>query len=179
MAGGIGGGGAGGGLGGFGGGGEPEPKDNDPVALKQNAVNEELVWRARAVRAETQLSELEERLSELEAELEKSRTESSRVDRRRTLELELAMADAQDVETAAIVAERMLADMPEPDIKAVVADLRATRPFLFRTRPAASAMSGRVVGAGIGTQLDELADEARETGDRGALLRYLRARRSN
>lgn len=171
MAGGIGGGGIGGGA------VELDPKDSE-APVKQ-IVTEEVIWRARAVRAESQIEELEERLNELEAELEKSRTESGRVDQRRSLELELAMAEAQDIETAAIVAESVLARMDKPDIRTAVAELRATKPFLFRTRPAAGAMSARVHAPTLGNQLDELADEARDSGDRGALLRYLRARRTN
>jgi hypothetical protein len=68
--------------------------------------------------------------------------------------------------------------MDEPDVKAAVAELRRTKPFLFRSTTKASAMSGRVQTKTNTSDIDELAEEARDSGDRGALLRYLRARRA-
>lgn len=151
------------------------PKQDSGVKA---AVSEELVWRARAARAEAQVEELNARLGEIEQELESARTEAGRADQRRALELELALADAVDVDTAAMVAESILAHMDEPDVTSAVAILRRTKPFLFRATSKTSAMSGRVQAGTNGSDLGELADEARDSGDRGALLRYLRARRA-
>ncbi len=143
------------------------------------SVNEDLIWRARAARAEAQVEELTARVQEIEGELEMTRREAGRTDQRRTLELELALAEAVDIETAALVGESVLGQMEEPDVHAAVAQMRRTKPFLFRAKKAPSALSARVSTVGASTILDELADEARDSGDRGALLKYLRARRSN
>jgi hypothetical protein len=169
-----------GGGGGFGGGGGgPKGNDSDGDSGKGNALNEEVIWRARAVRAETQIEELQAKVDQISSELEQTRSAANQSDQKRALELELALADAQDIDTAVLVAQSVLAQMEEPDIKAAVAELRTSKPFLFRTSPAVSAMSGRVPSAGPGAVLGDLADEARESGDRALLLQYLRARRGN
>jgi hypothetical protein len=167
------------GGGGFGGGGGPKGNDSDTDTGKGNAINEEVIWRARAVRAETQIEELQAKFDEVQAELERTRSAASESDQKRALELELALAEAQDIDTAALVAQSVLAQMDEPDIKAAVAELRQAKPFLFRASPSGSAMSSRVPAAAPGAVIGDLADEARETGDRALLLQYLRARRGN
>ncbi len=71
--------------------------------------------------------------------------------------------------------EASLAQSTTPDIPKAIADLKKNKPFLFRpARPQASAMSA----AGKPAPQDELtqiADHARATGDKRALLQYLRA----
>lgn len=166
------------GGGGIGGGGGPKGKDSDGDG-QGAAINEEVIWRARAVRAEGQIEELQAKFDEVQAELEQTRSAASASDQKRALELELALAEAQDIDTAVLVAQSVLAQMDEPDIKAAVAEMRKAKPFLFRASPSASAMSSRVPAASPGAVLGDLADEARESGDRSLLLQYLRARRGN
>ncbi len=170
----------GGGGGGFGGGGgDPKGNDSDGDAGNGKAINEEVIWRARAIRAEAQIEELQAKLDEVQSELERTRSAASESDQRRALELELALAEAQDIDTAVLVAQSVLAQMDDPDVKAAVAELRQAKPFLFRASPTGSAMSSRVPAAAPGAVLGDLADEARETGDRALLLQYLRARRGS
>ncbi|GAB4384306.1 MAG: hypothetical protein Kow0022_06460 [Phycisphaerales bacterium] len=178
--GGLGGSGAAGGVGdiasGAGGAGDAQGKD-DPVASPAGAsVSEELVWKARAIRAETRVSELEQRIAEIESQLEQLRAANARAERERELEVELGMAEAIDIETARLLAEHLMAADESMSIADAVAHLRQTKPFLFRTSPRRTVMSGQVTPSGRDV-LEDLADEARSSGDRTALLRYLRARR--
>ncbi len=126
----------------------------------------------------------EELLSSLEEELELAQERIADLERRlageamRTeLEKQLVDAGAVDLETAILLAERKLAEGGLTVGEAVGA-LAQSKGFLFRApvRPTgASALSGAPVKAR--DSLEELALEARETGDRRAVLRYLRRRR--
>jgi hypothetical protein len=170
MAGGIGGG------GGIGGpiGTEPDPKPPVEPTIAR-AVNEELVWKARAVRAETRVGELESRVAEIEQQLQAAQTQATAADQRRELELELTVAGAIDLETVTMLADHALAQPEAPDVRTVVAELKRKKPFLFRAQVPVSAMSSHIAPAG--DLLDELAEEARQSGNRAAVLKYLRARR--
>lgn len=176
----IGGGGAIGGGGGIGGGGdaggEQQGKEDASVAVARQAVSEDLVWKARAVRAETRVGELEQRLSDIESELADLRSHAADAERRRELETELVLAEAVDVETAGVLVERMMSSDESIGVSDAVAQLKKTKPFLFRGPVRRSVMSGQVTSPARDV-LGDLADEARSTGDRSALLRYLRARR--
>lgn len=161
---------------GAGGAGDAQGKD-DPIAPPAGAaVSEELVWKARAIRAETRVSELEQRIAEIETQLEQLRAASAKAERERELEVELGMAEAIDIETARLLAEHLMASDGSMSIADAVAHLKQTKPFLFRTSPRRTVMSGQVASNGRDV-LEDLADEARSSGDRTALLRYLRARR--
>lgn len=165
------------------GGGTPIGKDPDPTpeappeTTPPRAVSEELVWRARAVRAEARATELEARISEIERELTSARTQAQQATRAKELELELALAGAVDLETTMLLAQHTLEQDDAADVSTVVADLKRRKPFLFRSAAVPSAMSQSV--APVGTMLDELAEEARQSGDRASVLKYLRARRTN
>ncbi|KAA0215522.1 MAG: hypothetical protein DYG94_07440 [Leptolyngbya sp. PLA3] len=172
-----GGGGAGGGgtIGGGSGSGEEQPRDESPVA-SHAALTEELVWKARAVRAESRVGELEARIAQIEQEMEELRTTSVQQQRNRDMALELALAEAIDAETASLLVERVMAGDESLDVAAAVAEVKRTKPFLFRGPARRSVMSGQPISEGRDV-LSGLADEAKASGDRAALLRYLRARR--
>ncbi len=153
------------------------PIGDEPITTEPGrpALNEAQRWQALLEEAESEIADLEARVAELEAALADARSSAGRAARERTLEQELARAGAIDTETAALLLAPAMADQPEADINALVRDLRERKPFLFaapRTQPGAS--MGPAVPA---DELGELASDARHTGDRAALLRYLRRRR--
>lgn len=117
-----------------------------------------------------ELAQANERIAALEAQL-------SDASQGHELERLLIEAGAIDLETAAVLAERRMAETGVTAEEAVRALVNA-KGYLFRSvsRPryasAVSGAPGRSAGA-----LEDLAIEARETGDRRAVLRYLRRRR--
>ncbi len=145
-------------------------------------VSAELLMQARAEEAESKCAEQEARISELEAKLVAAREATDASERRREIERALGESDTVDVETARLLTEAAVAQMDEPDVALAVDELRRRKPFLFHGEPAAAQMRGiamrpaqeMMIGDGA---LDGLADEARQTGDRRVLLRYLRQRR--
>lgn len=120
---------------------------------------------------------LEAELAELRGTVAQLRAALDGAERRRRIERELTDGRAVDLETATLLTEAALAGMPEPDVGAAVRDLRKRKPFLFQNGGAAraSAMSGSARGDDSG--LGRAAEEARASGDRAALLKYLRMRR--
>ncbi len=133
--------------------------------------------------SDERIEALEARVEELEGALAAARDALGASERRHEIERAAMEADALDAETVALLTEVAVSAMSEPDVRAAVEELRREKPFLFRggarrRGPGASAMSAAVErGAGLGAELGELADEARASGDRGALLAYLRQRR--
>lgn len=125
---------------------------------------------------DTRLADLERQLAERTAELAQAREALDAAERRRTIAEHLAQSDAIDLEAAALLTELAVASMPEPDVAAAVADLRRRKPFLFRTPARSTAMSPEP-RATAPDPLADAADAARTTGDRRALLDYLRLRR--
>ncbi len=124
------------------------------------------------------VAELEGKLREAEAALAQSREALDAAERRRGIEREVAREGAVDVETAALLTEAAVSGMAGKDVRAAVVELKRAKPFLFRAAPAAArsaAMAGEAA-EGPGT-IDEAAELARTSGDRGVLLRYLRMRR--
>lgn len=120
------------------------------------------------------LGELEGKLAAAEKSLSEAREALDASERKRQIERELVKQGAIDVETAALLTEAAVSGMDKPDARAAIAELKRGKPFLFRASPRASAMSGVVEEA---SSLDRAAGEARASGDRRALLRYLRMRR--
>ncbi|MBL0928434.1 MAG: hypothetical protein IBJ11_12415 [Phycisphaerales bacterium] len=129
-------------------------------------------------------AELEDKVRALEASLAQARAALDAAERRHRIDLELIEADASDLEAARLLTEAAVAAMPEADVKAAVADLRARRPYLFRPRAGGLWRANATRAAGppepaepAGHSPADLARAAALTGDRRALLRYLRARR--
>jgi hypothetical protein len=123
---------------------------------------------------------LEQRLASAERDLAQSREELTRVERRRRIERELAQSEAIDLETASILVEGALGQISEGgrdgDVRGAVAELKKRKPFLFRGVNRPTAMSGR--GSAV-NPLESSAAQARASGDRGALMQYLRAKRGS
>ena len=119
---------------------------------------------------EEQLDEAHERIATLERPLT---TES----RRHELEKMLADAGVIDIETALVLAERKL-ESEGVTVEQAVSSLMSSKGFLFR-RPERASGASALAGSPARSKdsLEDLAREASETGDRRAVLRYLRRRR--
>lgn len=125
---------------------------------------------------EAQLADLTTKLAESEQLLTQAREALDASERKRQIERELTAQGTLDLDTAALLTETAVAGMKQTDINAAVTDLKRRKPFLFRPPPtrAASAMSSHAEPA---EPLSSAAIEARDSGDRRALLSYLRLRR--
>lgn len=141
-------------------------------------VSEELEWKARALEAEHEVEELEKRVARLEAELAGEREAVDEAERQREIERQLREARAIDLETARLLTESAVAGMDEPDVARAVAELRKSKPYLFAPSVGAGTgvMAGHIAHGGR-NELACAAEEARSSGDRRALLRYLRLKR--
>ena len=145
-------------------------------------LSEELLERARADDAEARCLEHETRIAELEQELSATREALDASERRRQIERVLGESHTVDLETARLMTEATVAQMDEPDVVIAIEELRRRKPFLFQGDAASGAGRGIAMRpapeqAGSDAALDGLADEARRSGDRRALLQYLRQRR--
>lgn len=165
-------------------------------------ATEEQRWRKRALESEERVKELEEGLARAKADLDAAHETIDACERRREIDQALWEAGAADLETARLLTEIAVSRMETPDVRAAVAELAAGKPFLFRrARPgtglrgiagdalpgAAAPSGGSGGGSGVmsalpreepgALELAAIADEAAATGDRAALLRYLRLRR--
>lgn len=119
----------------------------------------------------------EDKVALLESQLATAREALDAAERRHAIDMALVDADAIDLESARLLTEMAVAQMDEKDVALAVSDLRRRKPFLFRER---SQMTlGAAMGAAVGpaSPADAARDEAK-SGDRRALLKYLRARRS-
>jgi hypothetical protein len=134
-------------------------------------------WEQRALAAEAASGQLESKLEEMATTLAQARDALDASERRRRIDLELVQSEAVDIETARLLTEAAVAQMKAPDVARAVADLRKRKPFLFRpARKQASAMNAAGRPAPV-DELSQIAEQARTTGDKRALLQYLRARR--
>lgn len=118
-------------------------------------------------------------LADARRELDSLRTALETAERRRQIERALAEADAIDLETAALLTEAAVSQMDEADINAAVGELKRRKPFLFARRtPRSTVMAPRAQHDARAEHLAGAREAAASTGDRAALLRYLRLRRS-
>ncbi|MEL7472770.1 MAG: hypothetical protein AAGK04_05570 [Planctomycetota bacterium] len=193
----------GGGSGGEGEGGEPPEIPGDPGGEPASPsgsddgprVAGDLEWRRRARDAEDRLTRLEEELREAKSSLEMAREELESSERRRSIDSALIEADVIDLETARLLVERAIdassmaggsnGEGAMADVPGTVRRVRHEKPFLFHGH--VGMRGGGLAGfggaaslepSGDGDGLMALATQARATGDRQLLLRYLRARRS-
>src|SRR5262245_30667560 len=133
-------------------------------------------WEQRAKAAEAGSAELQTKLEELTSTLAQTREALDASERRRAIDVELAQSEVIDIEAARLLTDAALAQMKEPDVTKAISDLKKRKPFLFRPpRKPASSMSA--AGKPARNELEEIAEQARQTGDKRALLQYLRARR--
>lgn len=164
------------------GGPEPIGGNPNPAPTSAPAISEELVWKARAEDAEERASQLEARVAELQAAIEQANAAAESAELRRQIERQLVESDALDLEACCMLTEVAIAQMAEPDVAQAVRDLRQRKPFLFQpgahnsTNAPTATMAPGYAGPAP-EQLGDMADRARTTGDRAALLRYLRQRR--
>ncbi len=144
-------------------------------------VSEDVIWKSRAMEAEEKLAECEARVIELESELASANESVVSVQRRGEIERELTAARTVDLETACLLTEAAVDEMDEPDVAVAVREIKARKPYLFSCanggefRGGGSSMSSYAVRENDG--LGMMASNARSSGDRNELLRYLRARR--
>ncbi len=145
----------------------------------QAAVNEEVIWKARAEEAEEQIETLRLEIAELESALTQARESLMHAERRGEIDRELTAAKAVDLETARLLTEAVVAEMDEPDVAAAVRELCERKPFLFgcSKRSAGGVSMSPAPQRSVPDSLGAMAHTARSTGDRAELLRYLRARR--
>ncbi|MCC6429151.1 MAG: hypothetical protein IT435_20310 [Phycisphaerales bacterium] len=165
---------------GSGGGGDPQNPENQnsppPPDIDLN-TSEEIDWRARALAAEEKVRQLEAQLADIKTTLADARQRLDDSERRAGIDRELTAAGVVDTEAATLLIERLLDEMDKPDVQAAVADLRQRKPFLFRPAAAGVRVSAMSGVAESGSTLDLLAAEARMSGDRKSLMKYLKARR--
>lgn len=169
----IGPGGGGSGGGGTGGSGSGGGDGSDPIVGEGGVpvVVEELELRERALAAERRAEELEERLAGALAELDAMRDAQARRDAALELDSLLSASGVLDLETARLLAERAMHESGITPAEAV-RELRRDKAFLFARVPTAS--MGARLGSGA---LDDLAEQARASGDRRDVLAYLRRKR--
>ncbi len=129
----------------------------------------------------------QERAAALEEQLTAARAELERERLTRQIEIELQRAGATETEaTAALLRERVREAAgagKQVDLRSLVAEMKKTKAALFGGAPRTSvAPPGGATGvprterAGV-QAAQQAAEEARASGDRRALLRYLKLRR--
>lgn len=132
--------------------------------------------------AQAEIAELKRTIASLRKELTAANEAVAAVERRSQIEHEVSRANAVDVETACLLTEVAIAGMDEPDVAIAVKELRSKKPFLFAGcgsgKKTAGSLMSAMVQRGRSEELDTMAGDARASGDRGALLRYLQARRA-
>lgn len=149
--------------------------DDAPGALSEPA--DEHGWEARAGAAEERAAAMADRLAAVESAADDLRRMVGESERARQVDRELLVAGVVDLDAARELVEERVAD--GATVVEAVSRVRERRPLLFASRGrggvrATSLPSGD--GAGGGSLVD-VAEAARETGDRRLLLRYLRMRR--
>jgi hypothetical protein len=146
---------------------------------KMVPVTEAIRYRRRAQQAEQRLDTLERELSDLRDRYDASQETITALERRERIDTLLTEADAVDLEAARLLTEVAVSAMDEPDVALAVADLRRHKPYLFDHGGVGlpSAMGPREPESSPDPAADA-ADQARTSGDRRDLLRYLRLRRN-
>jgi hypothetical protein len=145
-----------------------------PHESERVRVSQEELWRVKALAAEERLTSLDGKLAEANRLLEEARAALDSSEQRRAIERELAAQGAIDMELGSMLVESVLRSRPGMDVAGAVTEVRKRKPFLFRGR-ASGAMAASPPAGSAG--LDRAAMDARQSGDRGAVLRYLRLKR--
>ncbi|MBS0189003.1 MAG: hypothetical protein JSS51_13125 [Planctomycetes bacterium] len=158
----------------------PEDSGTPAAETTRPPTSEEIDWRARALAAESRLSQLESEATKLRDQLAAAGVAIQKEQQARAIDRALTDSGVIDAEVAALMLDAMLAASPEPpDIPNLVQSLRTQKPFLFQSalpRPLSPSAMSPAITTTPSEELDTLATQAR-TGDRRSLLAYLRARR--
>lgn len=154
---------------------EPGPADADTHA-EDTPASDELDWQERAESAEHRVAELGDRLGAVEAAAEDLRRIVGESERARRVDRELLIAGVIDLDGARALVEEQMAD--GATALEAVSRVKERRPLMFagRARGVRATVMPAPEGGGA-RPVEDLADAARETGDRRLLLRYLRMRR--
>ena len=161
---------------------EPRVAPSEPAdawALEQARL-ELASWRERAAKAEERANAEGAKVRELEAAVSRSRESLEAAERSRRIDQELFEEGAIDLETTRLLAEAAAAKADVLDVRLVVRDLRRRKPFLFRPvgiGGSIAAARGHAEAPHARDSMEDASDEARTSGDRMALLRYLRMKR--
>lgn len=172
-------------------------RPDDSSEPKLVPVGESIKYRRRAQQAEGRCQEVQQKLEEIEAQLNSSRDEiataeaqrdeaashATEVENRLSLERKLARAGAVDIETASLLLSRRL-DMSEPlddeQLNRQVEQLLLDKPFLVAANvgdlPGKTA-SPRPLEDASAADLADAARRALGSGDRRDIAEYLRLRR--
>lgn len=151
---------------------------SESVPEAKGRINEARRYRKRAQAAETLVEQLQQELETQAVVLSEQRALTAELQQRQAINDHLIESRAVDIETARLLVDLSLKDMPEPDVTRAVSDLRRRKPFLFAQHgPGHGAMSPKDAEHPHGTRLDQAAAEACATGRRQDLLHYLRLRR--
>jgi hypothetical protein len=129
----------------------------------------------------------EDRAAQLEQELAATRAELDQERLTRQIESELRRAGATEAEAAAALVRERVREArglgKDVDLRGVVAEIKKSKGVLFGagvkpSGPLTSGATGAARSARASVQAaTQAAEEARESGDRRALLRYLKLRR--
>ena len=143
-------------------------------------VSEAKKYRKRAQAAEKILEDLKTELVEKNRTLQEQRQRISDMQRQRHIDELLMESEAIDLETTRLLTELALSEMEEPDVEQAISQLCRRKPFLFRqTARGAAALSPKAENdqTSLTRSMERAAAEAHSSGNRMALLRYLRLRR--
>ena len=136
-------------------------------------------YRKRAQAAEKILEDFKVELAEKDEALHKQQQTIADLQRQRSIDELLVDSETIDLETTRLLTEMALSEMAEPDVEQAVAQLRKRKPFLFRSTARATALSPKAENnqTSLARSMDRAAADAHSSGNRTALLRYLRLRR--
>lgn len=141
----------------------PEPSQTPPggkpaIAEPADATVEEL------------LRDIAQRLATLEARLGEALAAAARVEQLQRIDLAVRMARASDIPAATDAVEQVMRQRNLQDVSDALAEVRRLRPGLFRSPGGASPMAAGMEAAALGPGRPA-------SGDRRALMDYMRARR--
>jgi len=143
------------------------------------AVSEARKYRKRAQAAEQQLAQLQDEVQNKANKLIELEQQVQHLEQTSRIDQLLVQSDAVDLDAARLLTAIAVDQMDQPDVDAAVAELRRTKPFLFRARThTSSALSARPDTPTVHHDMEDAADEASATGNRTDLLRYLRLKRT-
>ncbi len=150
--------------------------------VKSEAASESLSWQERAESAEQKLAEVAVKLGEVEQSAIELQAAMESQRSGRLLDVLLLRAGVSDLDAArGAILERLEAEGATEldEIEAQVRGLMAERPGLFGAGGHGTSGVMRSRGMGALTEAQRAAAEAKSSGDRRQLLRYLRLRRSD